>query len=411
MRRNGRFARASIVATVVTAILFVAAVPASALSTSADDGPWMANGRVYTSVRVGDTLYVGGTFTKVEELASGGDSYAANNLAAIDVTTGAGISSFTPDVTNSLDTTTVRSLAVSSDGSTLYVGGTFDAVDGQARHNLAAIDLATGQATAYAPQVENGGGGLTKVAAIVTTPGAIYFGGRFSTVDGKRRAKAAATALDGTLMSSWRPILNNRVEALAVADDGSIFIGGKFTTVTVGGNAFARQLVAQVTADTADVLSFSLTNDSQLTDNVVHTILATSTRVYLGVGAHGPNWVGSYNVGSGTLVWKFGTVGNVQALSMTPDGSRLYFGGHFGTGRLQQTVCGTQHLHGLGFMVNPGTTGSHAPDCSWIPSIEPFGSNYQGIWTIQTTPSSIWVGGGFKAVGGVSHLNLARFTL
>ena len=322
-----------------------------------------------------------------------------------------GISSFTPDVTNSLDITTVRSLAISSDGSTLYAGGSFDAVDGHARDNLAAIDLATGQATDYAPQVVNGGGGLTKVAAIGTTPGAISFGGRFSTVDGKRRAKVAATAADGTLISTWRPLLDNRVEALALADDGSIFIGGKFTTVTVGGNVFSRQLVAQVTADTADVLSFSLTNDSQLTDNVVHTILATSTRVDLGVGAHGPNWVGSYDGGSGTLVWKFGTVGNVQALSMTPDGSRLYFGGHFGTGRLQQTVCGTQQLHGLAFMASPGTTGSHSPDCGWIPSIEPFGSNFQGIWTIQNTPSFVWVGGGFKAVGGVSHLNLARFTL
>jgi hypothetical protein len=62
-------------------------------------------------------------------------------------------------------------------------------------------------------------------------------------------------------------------------------------------------------------------------------------------------------------------------------------------------------------MANPETTSFHSPDCSWIPSIEPFGSNYQGIWTIQNTPTYIWVGGGFKAVGGVSHLNLARFTL
>ncbi|MEO8293844.1 MAG: hypothetical protein ABI635_12000, partial [Actinomycetota bacterium] len=101
------------IATFLTAILFLAAVPASALSTSADVGPWMANGRVYASVLAGNTLYIGGTFTKVQALANGGDSYAANNLAAIDVTTGVGISSFTPDVTNSLDITTVRSLAIS----------------------------------------------------------------------------------------------------------------------------------------------------------------------------------------------------------------------------------------------------------------------------------------------------------
>ena len=87
MRRNGRVTRTSMVATFVTAILFLAAVPASALSTSADVGPWMANGRVYASVLAGNTLYIGGTFTKVQAIANGGDSSAANNLAAIDVTT------------------------------------------------------------------------------------------------------------------------------------------------------------------------------------------------------------------------------------------------------------------------------------------------------------------------------------
>ncbi len=392
-------------------VLAGAATPAFALSTTADVGPWMTNGHVYTSVQLGNTLYVGGTFTKVRDQASGGTDYAVNNLGAFDITTGAGIPSFAPQVLNSLGTAAVRSVALSTDSSTLYVGGIFDSVDGQPRADMAAIDLASGQVTSYAPQVAKGSGGPTKVAAIVTTPDRIYFSGSFSLVDGQRRGKVAATAPDGTLDSVWRPTLNNRAEALAVGADGSIFIGGKFTTITVGGQVFSRQLVADVTPDTADVLAFSLTNDSQLTDNVVHTILASPTRVYLGVGAHGPNWIASYNTGSGSVVWKYNTVGNVQALSMTPDEARLYFGGHFGTGQLQQTVCGNQQLHGLAFMANPATTGFHSPDCSWVPSIEPFGNNFQGVWTIQNTPSYVWVGGGFKAVGGVGHLNLARFTL
>lgn len=411
---SGRVLRSMIATAVISSgLLVVTAVPAFALSETAD-ATWMTSGKVYASAQVGTTLYIGGIFTKVKEFPNGGGgSYEVNNLAAIDLVTGAGIASFNPDVTNSLGTASVRSLALSPDGTILYVGGNFDAVDGQPRANIAAIDLATGQPTGYAPQVAQSSGVLAQVNAILTTTARVYFGGKFSTVNGSNRAKLAATAPDGTLDAVWKPKTNNLVTSLAFAPDGqSIYVGGKFTTVTVNSTVFSRPLVARVTADTGDVLVFQLCVpcDSQLTSNRVHAVLATSTHVYLGIGAKGPNWVGGYDTGTGARLWKFNTVGNVQALALTADGSRLFFGGHFGTARLQQSVCGgTKFLHGLAIISNPATT--HTLDCSWVPSIEPFGSNFQGVWTLSLNGTHVWIGGGFKKIGGIDHQNLARFTL
>ncbi len=394
----------------VAGVAFAPAQHALALTTTAD-ATWMVKGKVYTSVRLGNTLYIGGAFTKVESAPSGGQSYAANNLAAIDVTTGQGMSSFTPDVTWASGTPVVRSLALSQDGSTLYVGGSFDAIDGQPRSNLGAVSTSTGSVTSYAPAVT---GGAPVVAALLVTSARIYLGGNFSKVSGVSRTKLAATAPGGALDAQWKPRANDRVGVMTLAADGmSIFIGGNFETITVAGTVYNRQSVARVTPDTGTVMSWQLAPDSQLTNNRAHALIATANRLYGGFGAKGPNWVAAYNMANGSLVWKFGTVGNVQTLALqgSGDGTKLFFGGHFGTGALQQTVCGSQHLHGLAAINSPGTTGGHSPDCTWIPSLEPFGANYNGAWTLGLTSTYLWVGGGFSRIGGVSHLNLGRFTL
>jgi len=87
-------------------------------------------------------------------------------------------------------------------------------------------------------------------------------------------------------------------------------------------------------------------------------------------------------------------------------------GGHFGTNRLEQTVCGgTRNLSGLA-SVNP-TTGSIY--CDWVPQLEPSIDNGNGAWDFTETGGALWVGGGFTQVRGgippttVSQPNIARF--
>ena len=49
--------------------------------------------------------------------------------------------------------------------------------------------------------------------------------------------------------------------------------------------------------------------------------------------------------------------------------------------------------------------------CDWIPRLEPFGSNFNGPWTMSAIGNRLWVGGGFVRIGGVEQRNLARIRL
>src|SRR5215213_8709096 len=48
------------------------------------DDTWMTNGVVNSVIRSGDFIYVGGKFTKVRSAVTGGQSFAATNLARFD---------------------------------------------------------------------------------------------------------------------------------------------------------------------------------------------------------------------------------------------------------------------------------------------------------------------------------------
>jgi hypothetical protein len=134
--------------------------------------------------------------------------------------------------------------------------------------------------------------------------------------------------------------------------------------------------------------------------------------VYGGFGA-GPNFAAAFRINpanpllDGTRAWRWDTVGNVQTIALSPDGTRLFLGGHFGTNALEQNVCGDQPLSGLA-SVNPATGSIY---CDWIPQLDPSKDNGNGAWTLTTTGTHLWVGGGFTHVSGVDQRDLARFTL
>jgi hypothetical protein len=143
--------------------------------------------------------------------------------------------------------------------------------------------------------------------------------------------------------------------------------------------------------------------------NPAWALVATPTRLFGGFG-NGPNYALAMRLDTGIIgsqAWRFNVVGNVESLAFNADGSRLFIGGHFGTGQLQQVVCGNKNLRGL-MMVDP-TTG--AIDCSWVPQIVPFGSNFTGAWAMARTPTQLWVGGLFSSISGVTQAGFARFTL
>jgi hypothetical protein len=367
------------------------------------DPTWMTNGKVYALARNGDTLYIGGTFSRLlPPSGSSASPIAVSNLAALSVSTGQPITGWAPAAGGSGES--VRALAVRS--GMVYVGGSFTGIDGTAVKNLGRVDATTGAVdTTFAPQVDK------VVYALLASDSRLYAGGAFGTVDGLGRGKLAAWDLpSGTLSQQWRP----RAKGGPVRDltfdaaNQTVFIGGAFTSMAQTGTTFARQSVARVYSDTGLLHPWAIPQGTLENPQTAWDLLATADRLHGGFG-RGPNYAASFRndaTNVGTRIWRFSTVGNVQTVELSPDGTRLYLGGHFGLGRLQQRVCGTRDLHGL-ISVSP-LTGTLF--CDWVPQLEPFGHNYNGPWDMLATGSYLWVGGGWSTIGGVTQRNLARFT-
>jgi hypothetical protein len=401
-------------------LLFAAAVgilvattasPAQAVASTIDP-MWMTNGTLYSQTQVGNVMYVGGKkVTMVRSTPNGtpGPHFSVGNLAAFDVTTGEGIDSFHPMVTHATDVAFVHAVDASPDGHYLYIGGHFDAVDGVPVQNVARIDLSTGTVdSSFAPKVNATG----KVYAILVNGDGsrIYLGGTFGQIDGTSVKKIAAVNEDGSLATAWNPKANKPVRALTFSADATkVFIGGLFTTI----NGQTRESVALVDASTGALDPWAIPTGSTLgvgQPQIAWSLVATSTRLYGGFG-HGPNFAAAFrldNGNTGTRLWRFNTVGNVEKVLLSPDGLSVYAGGHFGTGRLQQSVCGgSQNLHGL--MRLNAATGDQ--DCSWLPQLAPYGNNFNGAWDLDFTASHLFVAGGFSSVNGTPAQNIARFKL
>ena len=166
----------------------------------------------------GSTLYVGGSFTTM-----GGAPRAG--LAALQVGTGAATAW---DPSPPLPGQTINALAVS--GSTVYLGGSFTAMGGQPRSNIAAVDAATGGATAFDPNA-NGLG----VDALAVTPSTVWAGGWFSTIGGaSRNVLAVLDPTTGAALQENPQVLGSAVYALA-SDGTTLYAGGEFTAL--GGRA------------------------------------------------------------------------------------------------------------------------------------------------------------------------------
>jgi hypothetical protein len=297
----------------------------------------------------------------------------------------------------------VDSLAVSADGTRLFVGGKFSTVDGQPQAFFAALSAATGELdTTFTQPVPSGA-----VHTILVGPGEIYLGGSFKKINGQRRGYLAALQPDGSLDPTWLPSADNLVRNLTPAPDfATIFVGGLFTQM----DGVGRVSVARVTADTGALDPWTIPDGTIVAPQTAWDMTIDGPTIYIGFG-HGPNYLAAFRLDDGDVgdqLWRLKTQGNVESVAMAPDGSRLFFGGHFGTGALQQRVCNGVYLRGLA-SVDPAT-GTIL--CDWLPQITPYGANYIGVWTLDMVDSNtLYIGGKIDTVAGKPHRGYARFSL
>src|SRR3954468_23458185 len=116
--RRRRLIGTAVATFVAAASVLVAIAPAQALvPTTPDANTWGPNGRVRAILETPNAIYIGGTFTQL--VGPQGQTVARTNIAALDPATGAPLP-FAPAVNN-----LVYDIALSPDGNTLYIGGTF----------------------------------------------------------------------------------------------------------------------------------------------------------------------------------------------------------------------------------------------------------------------------------------------
>lgn len=382
----------------------------------------------FVSVRAlavsGSTVYVGGQFTAV-------GAQSRHNLAAIDVSSG-NVTAWNPNSGEDDPEDAISELVVS--GSSVYVAGTFYSLAQQSRRGLAAVDVSTGQATAWNPN-PNG-----SASALAVSGSTVYAGGPFSaagpplaTVTGVAKLSPA-----GDLDTSWHPNPAGGVNALTVSGS-TVYVAGYFLSISgqprtnlaavnattgnatawnpnpagsgsVGGSVYALAATASTVYVAGNFMSIGGqprrnlaafdTATSNLTawnpspnGNFVEVLAVSGATVYAAggfstIGGQSRSKLAALDTATGNATaWNPGADDSVRALAVS--GATIYAGGVFSS-------IGGQARNGLAALSAATGTAS-----SWNPN--PDG----GVYALGTSGSTIYAGGGFLSIGGQPRTNLA----
>lgn len=193
----------------------------------ADWTPHILDGEVHALAVVGQTVVVGGDFTRVAD-SDLAQEYEREHLFAFDLRTGA-VLDFAPDIDGM-----VLSLAAGP-GNTVFVGGTFEEVDDEDVRGIARLDLASGELVEGFTASINWG----DVRGLSVSGSRLYVGGSFTAVNGvARRGLARLDVATGEVDPWFDPRLDApeigrvKVEDLAVSPQGDrLMVIGAFTRV------------------------------------------------------------------------------------------------------------------------------------------------------------------------------------
>jgi Ca2+-binding RTX toxin-like protein len=354
-----------------------------------------ANGRVSDILVSDDTVYLAGSFTRITD--KDGTTFVRNNLAAIDAVSGA-VTAWNPDARSSSGASSVRSMALSSDGLRLFVGGTFTSVGGQTRNRLAAVDPDTGQVD----RNWRGTGVNSVVRSLAVSGNRLYLGGDFTTVKGEPRMHLAAVdTTTAALDPVWTPSATkpdgskSDVYALDLSADGTrVYVGGLFNTIS----GIRTERLAAVDAVTGSVDPVF----RPATPNHTFAMDVSGGNVYVGTGDP-LEGMESFDGTTGQLRWRVPgghpdpRAGDVQAITVW--GDTVYAGGH-GTlvnGLIRQRIFAAD-----------AATGAILP---WAPEI-PGGSGSLGVWALDHDPlrGFLYAGGDFTQVSGQPRERFVRFS-
>jgi hypothetical protein len=387
--------------------LALAPLPSDVQNSGMVDRPGAADQSNTVAVRAiaqaGDIVWVGGLFDEVDGPGGGWVADAAN-LAAFDASTGLLANVHLPLVTSTKGVAEVFDMSLGPDGD-LYIAGQFDAVDGQTRHGVAAIDPATGALTTFAPSVNN-------AHAVLATTSTIYVGG----------TKLFAFRLNGTRPAGYVPPLVETTASLRtemtsaqfrdIAKLGSTLVAAcQCDSLKDRNGVHAVKAVVELDAATGDLTSWkpqSLgpSNPASGLSVIIHAFPgSTDPTVYLAAG--GSDFTAAYDFVTGERRWLQDTSGSSQAVVWYR--GYLVVGGHFDwTQAPGGPKCGTNGQPDHGCLFTPrlvamnATTGEILLDPNGRPWNPGICCRYNGVWALfrGNDGQTLNVGGEFTETGG-----------
>ncbi|WP_372710392.1 PKD domain-containing protein [Arthrobacter rhombi] len=331
-------------------------------------------------------------------------------MLAFNIKTG-NLTAFAPQING-----TVKSVAVSPDGTRLYVGGTFTSVNGQTRWNLAAFDIATGNlVSGFTASV-----GGAYVNAIAVTDSAVYVGGNIGAANGVARKGLAAFSPTGALLG-WAPTADLQIDAMKLtAQKDKLIVAGRFSKV----NEVGQRGLAALDLTNGALLPWDAPNVVQNGKNV------PGNAGKAGIWALAVDENAVYGTG-----WVFADVetGNLEGtFSAAPDTGKIRWiadchGDHYGVYSDGKTVYTTSHEHACesagGVPQNPSTNMRHAQALTAAPqgtlSRSPWVNNIYKDWSGYPAPAFVgwwpdWYTGtatgmgqaGFSIVGNGEYMSV-----
>jgi len=377
--------------------------------------PDVQDGAVNAVAVVGNTVVIGGTFTRINDAGSG-VSLTRPYIAAFDLSTGQVSSSFTPAL-NGL----VENIEPAPDGASVFVAGRFTTVNGAAWRGLVKLRVSDGSRdTSFAGRLTNGYGIALKVSK-----GRLFLGGQFTgTNGGTRRALAAFDAATGAVDPSFNlPVTGPRrgttpnVQVLDVTPDGKkMIIAGNFLDVA----GQSRNQVAMIDADLNAVASwatdafaplcgasfFTYVRDIDFSpDGSYFVVVSTGGRFPATLCDAAARFETNRNGPGQVQTWRDRTgADTLSAVAVT--GETVYIGGHQrwvnnsnggdtpGPGAVaREGLAALDPMNGLPLTWNPGR------------------ARGVGVFDLLATSTGLWVASDTDRIGGEIHKKIAFFPL
>lgn len=387
----------------------------------ADWTPMVEDGQVNAVLQVGSKVIVGGTFTTVRRAGTSA-MLSRNFLFAFDMETGVIDPNFVPVLSGS-----VEALALGPDGTSVFVGGGFNTVNGGSYKKLVRLRIADGSVvTSFKANAS------ALVQDLVFRSGALYVSGKFTKIkniarSGLARLNPDTGSVDPDLDLPFTDPLRGSlgVPEFDVSPDGSTLVAiGSFSKVAGLDRVQIAMLDVGVTP--AVVSTWQTADYPVYIPNTTTTWCSSSFNTYMRDVDVAPD--GSYFVVATTGAfranrlcdtatrWELGPTGPNQhptwvdwsggdtSWSISATGSAIYIGGHFrwwnnsysgdsaGPGAVaREGIAALDPINGLPF--------------SWNPSHE----RGVGIFALPASDDGLWAGSDTDHAGGEYHMKLAFF--